>query len=82
MEWYNIVITIGMPVLVIAYIAWDLMSHKYTANNFGNPNMTADPKINDRIFQYFDQVAIIPEPPAEEQIKNFNETLEKYGSVL
>ena len=31
MNTFNLIVTITVPVIFIAYIVWDLVSHKYTA---------------------------------------------------
>jgi uncharacterized protein YebE (UPF0316 family) len=44
----NIIITLGVPIIVIAYIVWDLISHNYTVKI---PEMSCDKGIENIIHE-------------------------------
>jgi len=46
MNAFNIIVTVTIPFLVVAYISWDLYSHKFTVKK--SPEMSQDKNI-DRI---------------------------------
>jgi len=81
MNWWSWIVTFSMPALVVGYIIWDLTAHKYTPNHFGNPQMTADPKIDKLLFPDLDE-KFYPEPSMEEQRENFERTLEQMKDLI
>jgi hypothetical protein len=72
----NIIITLGVPIIVIAYIVWDLFSHKYTLKI---PEMSCDKgieNIHKHWRNYGDRLT------QEQILDNTKYLLERYNDVL